>query len=411
MEYGCIGEHLSHSFSKEIHEHIADYEYTLRELSPSEVAPFMLGKNFKAINVTIPYKETVIPFLDEMDEGARLIGSVNTVVNREGKLFGYNTDFYGLSALIKKAKIDPRDKKVLVLGTGGTSKTAEAVCRSLKAREIVKASRKAENGGILYNDVYKYHTDSEIIINTTPVGMFPNIWDMPIDLMKFPRLEGIIDAIYNPLSTELVLKARELGIPAEGGLYMLVAQGVRASEHFLSARNEDELTDRIYEAISQEKRSIVLIGMPSSGKTTVGKMIADELSRRFIDTDALIEERYGPIPQIFKERGEDYFRLIESEIIKEISAISGAVIATGGGAVLKKENISALRKNGRIYFIDRPLALLIPTKDRPLAGTKNAIEDLYRERIEIYRTAADVTVDASVDTRTVALRIISNLRS
>lgn len=407
MKYGCIGEHLKHSFSKEIHGHISDYDYVIREIPKDELDAFMRAADFLAINVTIPYKEKVIPYLSYIDEGARLIGAVNTIVNRGGRLYGYNTDFYGMSMLAKHRGIDFGGKKVLILGTGGTSKTAYAVAKANGAREIVKASREAKDGAVLYTDVYKYHTDTEIIINTTPVGMYPNIFDKPIELSKFPRLCGVLDAIYNPQSTPLILEARELGISAEGGLYMLVAQGVRASEYFLDTKYDDTLLDEIFAKISAEKKNIVLVGMPASGKSTVGKIIADRLSRPLIDTDdEIVKLSNMKIPDIFKNMGEDKFRDIESEAVCTASAKSGSVIATGGGAILRKTNVSALKENGKIYFLDRPLEALIPTSDRPTASSKEAIEKRYNERYEIYKKCADVIIPAIVSAEAVANLII-----
>ena len=407
MEYGCIGERLSHSFSKEIHNLIADYEYELKELSPSEVEGFISSRDFSAVNVTIPYKETVIPFLDEIDESASLIGAVNTVVKKDGRLFGFNTDFFGMSALLTRLGITPKDKKVLILGTGGTAKTAYSVCKHLGAKEIVKASRSEDKGGVLYTNIYKYHTDSEIIINTTPVGMYPNISDTPINISSFPNLSGVVDAIYNPIKTALVLEAEKRGIKAIGGLYMLVAQAKKASEHFLGISYPDALCDEVYEKVLKAKTNIVLIGMPSCGKTTVGKIIKDTLGREFIDTDDIITERFGDIKTIFEERGEAEFRRIESEVIQEISARSGVVIATGGGSVLNGKNLLNLKKNGTVVFIDRPLSMLASTDDRPLSNSADALEKLYRERISIYRECADVTVDGSIPAPEVAKAVIS----
>lgn len=409
MKYGCIGEHLKHSFSKEIHGLIADYEYEIRELDRNDVGSFMQKADFLAINVTIPYKETVIPYLYSIDEGARLIGAVNTVVNRDGKLYGYNTDFFGMNALLSFAGISLSDKKVLILGTGGTSKTAYAVAKAAGAKEIIKASRKASEDAILYTDVYKYHTDSQVIINTTPVGMFPNIFEKPIELSKFKKLSGVIDAVYNPLSTPLILEAKAMGIPAEGGLYMLVAQGIRASEIFLDTKYPDSLYGEIFNKITRDKRNIVLIGMPASGKTTVGKILAKELCRNLADTDALVEASENrKISNIFAADGEAKFRELETAAIKEVSALSSAVIATGGGAVLRRENISALSENGRIYFIDRPLHLLLPTEDRPLASSAEAIRKRFAERYEIYRASADVIVPGDRTPTEIAEYIIND---
>ena len=383
MDYGLIGERLPHSFSKEIHEKIADYKYSLKELKPDEVQSFILSKNFKAINVTIPYKQTVIPFLDEIAPEAQAIGAVNTVVNRGGVLYGYNTDFGGMRALIERTEVDLKYKKALILGTGGTSRTAKAVCERLGAKEILRVSRSGKEGSITYEDAYASHSDADVIINTTPCGMYPNIFDCPIDLDRFPHLSGVIDAVYNPLNTALVLKARALGLNAAGGLYMLTAQAVLAAEHFMDKELDAvKLTNEIYDDIYFSKRNIVLSGMPGSGKSTVGKIVADQLGREFIDTDALIVERAGEITKIFAEHGEAYFRNLETEVIKELAPLNGKVISLGGGAVLRNENVEVLRHNGEIFFIDRALESLIPTDDRPLADDKAKITALNDARID-----------------------------
>ena len=411
MEYGCIGEVLRHSFSKEIHNALCDYDYILKELRPDEVSPFMEKRDFKAINVTIPYKEKVIPHLYYVDEPARLIGAVNTVVNRDGRLYGYNTDFYGMSELARHAGISFTERKVLILGTGGTSKTAYAVAKHYGAREIVRASRDGKDGAVLYTDVYKSHTDAEIIINTTPVGMFPKTQSSPIDLSCFGRLVGVLDAVYNPLSTELILSARERGIPAEGGLYMLVAQAVRASEIFLDKTYPDGTLDEIYEKIYKEKENIVLIGMPASGKTTMARLLGEELKREIFDSDDAVRELTGmEIPEIFSRHGEEYFREKEALAIGELAKRSGVVIATGGGAILRRENLRELRKNGKIYFIDRPVSALIPTDDRPLSSTKEAILERYNERYPIYLSVCDFRIDADCEKSQVLFRILEKFK-
>ena len=409
MKYGCIGEHLKHSFSKEIHNLLADYDYEILEIEKECLEKFAKEKNFNAINVTIPYKELIMPYIYSIDEYAKKIGSVNTVVNRGGKLYGYNTDFFGMCKLIEHAGIKITDKKVVILGTGGTSKTAYAVSAHLGAKEIIITSRKKSETSIDYTELYEKHTDAEIIINTTPVGMFPSIFESPVDVSKFDKLSGVIDAVYNPLCTELISSAKEKGIPAEGGLYMLVAQAVRASEIFIDTKYDTETTDKVYKKILSDKENIVLIGMPASGKTTVGKILAQKLGRKFIDTDALIEEKAKKsIPEIFKTEGESRFRDLEAEVIKEVSSLTCSVIATGGGSVLRNENVFNLKKNGKIYFIDRPLDALIPTSDRPLGSTKEAIEKRYIERYDIYMKSANVRIDADTEANEVSEKILGD---
>ena len=405
--YGCIGERLKHSFSKEIHNALTDYDYRIIEVERDKLFEFATEANFAAINVTIPYKEMIMPYLYSIDEHAKSIGAVNTVVNRDGRLYGYNTDFYGMSSLLAHAGISVAGKKVLILGTGGTSKTARAVVTAEGASEVVRVSRTGREDAVTYDEMYEKHTDAQIIINTTPEGMYPNIFGKAVELDKFSTLCGVIDAVYNPLRTPMILEAKRLGIKAEGGLYMLVAQAVRASEIFTDTKYNESECERIYRRIVGEKENIVLIGMPASGKSTVGKIIAKRLGRRVIDTDKLIIERAGKdIPTIFREEGEDAFRKMEAEVIRDCAKETGAVIATGGGAVLRKENVDALRENGRLYFIDRPLERLMPTADRPLSSTREEITKRYRERYGIYTAAADIIVKADCFPKAVAEKII-----
>lgn len=405
-EYGCIGRKLPHSFSKTIHEKIGDYSYELHELDDSEVAAFMTAHNFKAINVTIPYKETVIPFLDEISDTAKAIGAVNTVVNKNGKLYGYNTDFYGMTALIEKNNISLKNKKVVILGSGGTSKTSLAVSEALGAKEIIRVSRTGNENSVTYEDLYKNHTDADVLINTTPVGMFPEIFASPVDIEKFTNLSGVIDAIYNPLTTVLVKNAKKRGISADCGLYMLTAQAVKAYEFFMDKEAESGLTDRIFSSVLAGKKNIVLTGMPGSGKSTTGKIIAENLTREFIDTDEEIIKAAGmEITEYFKKFGEEKFRELETGVIKNISAKSGIVIATGGGAVLKNENVDALKMNGTVYFLDRPIEDLLPTDDRPLASSAEAIRQRYNERYGIYTSTADEIIKISGTLKDTALTI------
>ena len=282
MKYGLIGEKLGHSFSKIIHERLGDYEYELREIAPDELNGFMQQRDFLGINVTMPYKADVIPYLDWIDDVAKEIGAVNTIVNRDGKLYGYNTDFYGMTKLFAHAGIDARGKKAIIFGTGGTSKTAAAVLKSLGAGEILKVSRSSKQDSITYDELRKSHLDAEIVVNASPVGMYPNIRCMPIDIYEFSNLSGVIDAVYNPLRTLTVLCGKDNGAVAAGGLYMLVSQAVRASELFLNRSFADGVIDEIYNEILKKKENIVLIGMPASGKSTVGKILAKRLGRELV---------------------------------------------------------------------------------------------------------------------------------
>lgn len=410
MKYGLLGEKLGHSFSKEIHARLADYEYELRELNAEELDALFRKKDFEAVNVTIPYKQTVIPYLDEISERAKTIGAVNAVVNRNGKLFGDNTDFAGMRALALHAGADMKNKKVLVLGTGGTAKTACAVAKDLGAREVLRVSRTKKEDAVTYEEAAEKHFDAQIIINTTPVGMFPKTNASPIDLSAFSKLEAVLDAIFNPLRTELVLTAQERGIIASGGLYMLVAQAVYASALFLDQDADEKKTDEVYKEILNEKQNIFLIGMPSSGKSSVGKKLAEMAGKEFEDTDAMLVKRFGePIADYIRKNGEKEFRDAESEVIAEAAKERGKVIATGGGAILRKENVREMKRNGVTVFLDRDLSLLTATSDRPLSSTKEALERLYNERFPIYEKAADVTVKSNDEIGAVAQAVRKEL--
>lgn len=410
MEYGCIGRKLTHSFSKIIHNMLTDYDYQLCELEPEAVAAFMQTADFKAINVTIPYKETVIPHLYYIDDKAKAIGAVNTIVNKNGKLYGYNTDFLGMYSLLSKNGIDPKGKKAAVLGTGGTSKTARAVLGYMGAKTIITVSRTKGEGVVTYDELYKYHADTEIIINTTPCGMYPNTEGAAVDIEKLPNLTGVADAVYNPLRTRLVSAALERGITAVGGLYMLVAQAVYAAEYFCDCEFDKAEIDRIYTELLKQKQNIVLVGMAGSGKTTLGKLLAKSLSREFVDTDAEIVKREGmSIPEIFERSGESGFRKIESEVISELSKEGALVIATGGGAVIKKENVTALKQNGRLFLLNRPLENIPATPDRPLSCDREKLTALYNSRLPIYNSVADCVVDCSGDIESSLKNLIEEL--
>ena len=396
MKYGLIGEHLTHSYSCEIHAQIADYEYELHELKPSELGEFLTKREFNAINVTIPYKQDVIPYLDEISETAKRIGAVNTIVNRGGRLYGDNTDFPGMLALAKHIGIDMKGKKVLILGTGGASKTGHALAEYMGAESVYYVSRSGKNGSITYEQAVSEHSDAQVIINATPVGMFPKQDGRPIDISAFPKLEGVLDAIYNPLRTNLVLDAQKKGIPAEGGLYMLSAQAVHAAAVFQDIPLDESLVDKAFKSVKNDKQNIVLIGMPSSGKTTVGKILSEKCGKELADTDEYIVKKIGmPISDFFARFGEAEFRKIEKETVAELAATGGKVIATGGGAVLDPENVRSLKQNGVLVFLDRKVENLIATDDRPLASRRNALEKLYAERYDIYCAAAEVHIDAN----------------
>lgn len=394
MKYGLIGEKLGHSFSKEIHEMLGYYKYEIHEVAKSDIDSFMKQHDFLGINVTIPYKETVIPYLDEISAQAASIKAVNTIVNINGKLIGHNTDYFGMLALIKRNKLDVNNKKVLILGTGGTSKTAYAVLSDLGARQILKASIIDEPGTITYEEANTIHNDVDIIINTTPVGMYPKNDGQIIDLDNFKNVIGVIDVVYNPLRTNLVLQAKTKNLIAEGGLYMLVGQAVYAAGIFLNKEIDLNIIDEIYEKIKNDKENIVLIGMPSSGKSTIGKILSEQLNKKLIDTDELIVNKINmSIAEYMKTHSEKEFRDIETECVKEAAKMSNVVVATGGGAILRAENVNVLKQNGKLYFLKRNLELLTPTESRPFSSDMEALKKRYTERLPIYESVCDVVID------------------
>lgn len=408
MKYGLIGEHLKHSFSKPIHEKLADYDYIIKEIEKDKLDDFMIAKEFKCINVTIPYKQDVMKHLYTIDDHANSIGAVNTIVNRDGKLYGYNTDFGGMTKLILRNDFDFKNKKVVILGSGGTAKTAFAVSNSLSAREVLVVSR---SGEINYEQMYKNHLDTDFLINTTPVGMFPNNYDSPVELEKFTNLKGVIDAIYNPLKTKLCLDAEQMGVKSDCGLYMLVYQAVLACEIFTDTKISDDKTDEIFDAIVREKQNIVLTGMPASGKSTVGEILAKELGLDFVDTDEMIVKTANmSISEIFEQYGEKHFRDLETAAVKQASKLSGVIIATGGGAILRKENVNALKLNGKIFFLNRDLNELVPTDDRPLGSDFEALKKRYNERYEIYVATADTEIKVDCEAKEVANKIIGSIK-
>ena len=375
-------------------------------MSPEEIEKFLTTDSFDGINVTIPYKQDVIPYLHYISDSAQDIGAVNVIVNKDGVLHGYNTDFYGLKALVLKTAGDISGKKVLILGTGGTSRTALAVAKALGASRIDRAGRTEKEGCVTYAFAYEHLFDSEIIINTTPVGMFPECDAAPVDINAFPNLQGVVDVVFNPISTNLVLSAQAKGIPAMGGLYMLVYQAVVASELFANVKYEESIIENIYKELNASKQNIVLTGMPGCGKSTVGRLLARETGREFYDIDEEIVKQTGmEITEIFKTRGENAFRDMETETAKRLSTLSGVVISCGGGTVLRDENVNALRRNGVICFIDRPLNELVPTEDRPLALSKADIEKRYNERIDRYISTCHIRIPVEGDANSVAQKI------
>lgn len=387
--YGLIGEKLGHSFSPAIHRQLADYDYRLFELQPEELEDFLRSGRFDGLNVTIPYKKAVIPYCRTLTPQARRIGSVNTIVRQpDGSLLGHNTDYDGFVYLLRTAGAQPAGKKALVLGTGGASLTVHTVLRDLGVRESVSISR---SGPDSYQDLDR-HSDAQLIVNATPVGMYPNTGISLVDLDRFPRLEGVFDLIYNPAKTQLLLDGERRGILWANGLGMLVAQAKAAAELFLGTAIPDIRVSEIARKMEKETRDLLLVGMPGCGKTTVGRALAQRLGRQLVDTDELVEEQAGcTIPELFASRGEEAFRQLEHQVLCQVSKQSGLVIATGGGIVTRRENLDPMRQNSTVIFLRRPLDQL-PVEGRPISQA-NGLEELYRCRLPLYRQVADLTVD------------------
>lgn len=386
--YGLLGRKLGHSWSVPIHTALGCQGYRLIELEPGELEGFLEQPNIGGLNVTIPYKRDVMPFCDVIDPMARAIGSVNTLTRRaDGKLYAFNTDAAGFCWMAERAGISFAGKKVLVLGSGGASLTAQACAKQLGAREVVVISRSGPDN---YNNLDR-HADADIVVNTTPVGMFPNTCASPVDLTVFPNCSGVLDVVYNPRRTALLLQAEALGIPCSDGLPMLVAQAKAAEEHFFEKSIPDSENQRILAQLRRETCNIVLIGMPGSGKTTVGQALAELTGREAIDIDQRIVERSGrPIPEIFAQEGEAAFRALEREETAEAGKLSGKIILTGGGVVKDPRNYGSLHQNGRIYHLVRDLDLL-PTEGRPLSQA-TPLATLWAERAPLYARFRDIEI-------------------
>ncbi len=410
MKYGLIGEKLGHSFSKEIHEKLNNYEYEIQEVAKTDFDAFMLKRDFVAINVTIPYKEKVIPYLDYIDDAAKMIGAVNTIVNKNGKLYGYNTDFLGLKDLVLVNNIEVLNKKVIILGDGATAKTSRAVFKSLGAKEIYNVSLFPNEVACSYEEALNLHCDAEIIINATPCGMYPNNNDLIMDITGFSKLEAVVDVIYNPLKTTLIRMAEKMKIKAIGGLYMLVAQAVYASSIFVNQEYDKEVIKNLYNNIYRNKENIVLIGMPSCGKSTIGKILSQKLSKKLIDSDTLIEEKIGKtISDFLTKDNESQFRDLEEEIIDELAKQNNLIISTGGGVIKRANNIARLKANGVIVFVDRPLELLEATASRPLSSDKITLEKMYLERYSLYKQASDIIINNDKELEKVIEEIIQGV--
>ena len=397
MEYGLIGSKLGHSYSKIIHEMLCGYRYDLCPLPTEEEArAFLTRRQFKAINVTIPYKRLVMEYCTYIDPRAKAIGAVNTVVNKNGLLYGYNTDYPGFSYLCDAHGVEFKDRTVLILGTGGTHNTTWAVAHDRGAKQIYTVSRHPdpEKGELTYAQALT--TGAQIIINTTPVGMYPNVGVSALDITSMPGLEAVVDVVYNPNKTELILRAEEAGVPvAVGGLEMLVAQAVYAAEYFLDCKFGDAPGEvrRITAALRRETLNIALVGMPSCGKSTLGRLLAKQLGRPLVDLDEEIVKADGrSIPDIFAAEGEEGFRAKEAAQIARFGKEKGLVLSCGGGAVKRAENVRALRQNGVVLFIDRPVEALAVGGNRPLSSSAEALRIMEAQRRPLYLAAADAVI-------------------
>lgn len=402
MIYGLLGKTLRHSYSKIIHERMADYTYDLYETPEEGLEALIRRPDMGGFNVTIPYKQTVIPFCDELTPAARAIGSVNTLYHdAAGRLIGDNTDYFGFSYMARRAGISFAGRKVVIFGSGGTSLTARRVAADEGAREVVIVSRSGENN---YDNLDR-HADAEILINTTPVGMYPKNEGALIDIALFPQCCGVLDVIYNPLKTNLILAAEDAGIPATGGLPMLVAQAAPAVERFSGRAIREAVIEETLDTLTREVRNLVLVGMPGCGKSSIGRLAAERAGRAFYDTDDMVVEMAGcSIPEIFAAQGETAFRDLEAKAVAQAARERGGVIATGGGVLLREENRRALRQNSRIVYLDRALDAL-PTDGRPISQTRK-LEDIYRERLPLFTGVSDVTVVNDAAPEVVAARVL-----
>lgn len=404
--YGLLGEHLPHSFSPQIHLALGNHDYNLFEVAPENLEAFIKEHNFKGINVTIPYKKAVIPYLDVVSPEAQKIGAVNTITVLDGKLYGDNTDYFGFVYMLEKSGISVKDKKTVVLGGGGASATVQAVLRDFGAKEVIVVDLNTENN---YKNLY-LHYDGEIIVNTTPVGMYPNNLKSLVNLDDFKNLSGVLDVVYNPLKTRLILDAEQRNIPCSAGLSMLVAQAKKAHEIFFDTMVENDVCEQIERSLTLQMCNIVLIGMAGCGKSTIGKVLAEKLNKELVDTDQMIENVENmPIPEIIEKFGEVHFRNCENAAVNIAGKEKSQIIATGGGVITRPENYNSLKQNGIIVFINRD-ADLLPTNGRPLSQM-HGVKALYEKRMPLYRQFADVEVDGNGTIEEVANRIVKEIVS
>lgn len=401
--YGLLGEKLGHSYSPQIHAKLAAYSYGLYEVQPAKLAEFLKTTQLAGMNVTIPYKKAVLPFCTALTPAAEKIGSVNTLVRRSDGWYGDNTDYDGFCWMARDFAI--AGKKVLILGNGGVCLTVRQALLDLKAAEVVVISRRGPDN---YDNLAR-HADAQLLVNATPVGMYPQNGVSPVDLAQFPNLTGVLDLIYNPARTALLQQAQALGIPCAGGLCMLVAQAKRAAELFTGSAIEAEAVDRIMQQLARQMQNIILIGMPGCGKSTLGKALAEHLGRPFYDADAVLEAQTGrTIPEIFRSEGEATFRRLETDVLAQLGKLSGTVIATGGGCVTRQENYAHLQQNGRLIWLQRPLGDL-PVAGRPLSQTTNC-HSMYAQRRALYASFADATVQNDTEQAQVLHRLLEEMQ-
>ena len=394
MRRGLIGEHLGHSYSQRIHETLGGYPYELIEVALQDLDAWMKNKDLAALNVTIPYKKAVIPYLEELDERARRIGAVNTIVNDHGRLIGKNTDYYGCRFMLEQAGMEIQGRKVILLGNGGAAQAVQAVLEDLGAAAIVKVKRNPSPETLTYEEAYRDHSGAQVIVNTSPVGMFPAQEGIPVELDRFPQLESVADVIYNPHRTRLIVEAQKRGCRTATGLSMLTAQAAEAIEAFIGKPVAPESILRMTAELAREKMNLVLIGMPGCGKSTIARKLAEISGRPAVDIDQRIVERIGmPIRDFFAQQGEARFRQIEAEILAEVTLQTGQIIATGGGIVKDWENVRRLRQSGKVYFLDRSLDQLETDPSRPLSSSREALRQLYDQRIDLYRAACDQQIE------------------
>ncbi len=406
--YGLLGEHLRHSFSPFLHHALGDTAYELYELPKEELEAFVKQENIGGLNVTIPYKETVLPFADELSPSVQAIGAANTLYRRDGKLIAENTDVLGFLYLLDAAGISVEGKKVLVFGNGGASKAVVEALRQKKAAEILIVSRRGGDLPLISYEELPNHYNADVVVNTTPVGMYPDNLSSIIDLKLFPKLSGVVDIVYNPLMTGILLQAEELGIPHSNGLRMLVAQAVRAHEFFFDTKVEDSVIEDLNAQLSRNAENIVLVGMPGSGKSSVAEYLAERTGRTILELDGDIAKKAGKsIPEIFAEDGEERFREIETECIREAGAQTGVILSLGGGAVTKERNYLPLHQNGRIYCLKRDLNLL-SMDGRPLSKDLETLAAMEKQRAPMYERFADVTIINDKTLEEAADQILSN---